>query len=171
MRGSRRLSIILVVILLVACTVDESGQPTLPAPITLTPPAAITVQGTCDENSTLERWLQTTSLALSDFIVTMNSTAAQERAGMSDSIYRLAALRDAVIAAAAPDCGIGVQERMVDAMNTVVTTLQGYFNGDLPNLGSTIGDASALLDRVIAEQNELIVRLETQINQQNNNGQ
>lgn len=169
---SRYLCLALVagVMLLAACTVDETIQPTLPPPITLAVPPEVTLLGNCEQTSALEQWLQTTSLALSDFITTMNSAAGQERAEMYDEILFLAALRDAAAAAKAPDCALDTQIRMVDGMNTAVTTFQGYFNGDLTDLGTMIGDVSGQLDRVIAAQNELIIRLESQFSQQQGGG-
>ncbi len=160
--------VLFLLILLSACTVDESSQSTPPPPMTLNPPPEITLSGTCDQANTLERWLQTTSFALNDFIATMNATAGQERAEMYGNILKLAALRDSTAVAAVPDCALNTQLRMVDAMNIAVGTFQGYFNGDLASLGTIIGDVSAQLDQTIAEQEGLIVRLEGQFTQQNN---
>lgn len=163
-----RWCVLFLLILLAACTVDESSQFTPPPPMTLNPPPEITLSGTCDQASTLEGWLQTTSFALNDFIATMNTTAGQERAEMYGNILKLAALRDSTAVAAVPDCALNTQLRMVDAMNMAVATFQGYFNGDLASLGNTIGDVSAQLDQAIAEQEGLIVRLEGQFAEQNN---
>jgi hypothetical protein len=167
MKMVSRCLIAFLLVLLAACTVDETSQSTPPPPITLEPPPEITLSGTCDETSALEGWLQTTSFALSSFITTMNTTAGQERAAMYENIQALAALRDSSAAAVVPDCAVGTQLRMVDAMNRAVAAFQSFFNGDQDGLGSTIGDVSAQLDQIIAEQSELIARLESQFNQQN----
>lgn len=149
-------------LLLAACALGDVANPTPIPPITLAPPPTITFQGSCDATPELDRWLQTTFFLAGDFLTEMNNVAALERAQIFDGVLRLAAIRNQVSLTPTPDCAQAVQELLSAAMNTAVDTLQGYVNGDIQELGSTIADVSNQIEVVQAMQQELMARLEAQ---------
>lgn len=162
----KRRYLLLLPLLLAACALGDTPNPTSAPPITLAPPPTLTFSGNCESTPELDNWLQTTNFLVSDFLTLINDTAALERGQMYESVLRLAALRDQASLTATPDCAQVVQELLNAAMNVAVDTFQAYVNGESPDLGKTVADVSNQLETVMAMQQELIARLETQYQQQ-----
>jgi hypothetical protein len=153
-------------LMLVACALGDVSSATSQPPITLAPPPALVLSGNCDDTKALEFWLQVTSQLVSDFQTQMNAAAAKPKIEMYTDVLNLAAIRDAAFAAPTPDCAQEAELTLSDAMSQAVSRLQAYFNGDVPDLGNIVTDANTKLDTVIAQQTELLNRLNAQFQQQ-----
>jgi len=152
--------------IITACALGDVSNATPPPPITLAPPPALNLVGTCDETKTLENWLQVTSELRASFQTQMNATAAKSKAEMYADVLELAALRDSSFEVATPDCAAETGIKLSDAMSQTVTAFQMYVNGDTPDLGNTIADMNGQIDQIAAMQNDLIDRMNTQFQQQ-----
>ncbi|NWG16585.1 MAG: hypothetical protein HXY41_08120 [Chloroflexi bacterium] len=154
---------LLLPLLLAACAIGDTGNPTPAPPVTLMPPSEITFQGSCTATRELEMWLQVTTRLATDFLAAMNNAAAMNRADMREAVFTMAALRDSAHQATTPDCAVDAEILLSDAMNKAVLAFQAVVNGDRPDLGNTVAEVNDQIEQVIAIQNELILRMETQI--------
>lgn len=150
-------------LLLAACAIGDAGNPTPAPPVTLIPPPEITFRGNCAATRELEMWLQVSTRLATDFLATMNNAAAQNRAEMREAVFTMAALRDSAHQTTTPDCAVDAEILLSDAMNKAILAFQAFVNGDRPDLGNTVAEVNDQIEQVIAIQNELILRMETQI--------
>jgi hypothetical protein len=157
---------ILVACITTGCALGEVSNVTPLPPITLAPPPALKLVGTCDDTKTLETWLQTTSELRINFQTLMNTAAAKDKVSMYEDVINLAALRDLAFAAEIPDCAAEAGIKLSDIMSQTVTAFQSFVNGDTPDLGNTITEVNAQIDAITAAQNELISRMDAQFQQQ-----
>ncbi len=157
--------IILLPLLLAACAMGDVNNATPLPPITLMPPSEITFQGDCNVTPVLEAWLQLSTRMAGEYLELFNEVVAKTKADMYDAVFTLAALRDTVYKMVTPDCAVDAQIILSDAMNTGVTALQAYVNGDRTDLGSAVTEVTDRIEQAIVIQNELILRMETQIRQ------
>ncbi len=152
-------------LLLAGCAIGETSTPTPPPPVTIVPPPEITFQGDCNVTHDLEMWLQVSTQLRDDFLTAMNETAAKSKNEMRDGILMMAAVRDAAHKIVTPDCAADVETTLSDTMNEAVSVFQAYFNDDRPDLGNTVATVTQRFEQITALQNELVVRMETQIQQ------
>jgi hypothetical protein len=148
------------------CAIGEVSNATSLPPITLAPPPALRLVGTCDDTKTLETWLQTTNDLRINFQTLMNTAAAKDKAAMYGDVINLAALRDSTFTVETPDCAAETGIKLSDTMSQAVTAFQSFANGDTPDLGNTITEVNMQIDAVAAAQFELISRMEAQFQQQ-----
>jgi len=152
--------------ILTACALGDVSNATPLPPITLAPPPALNLVGTCDDTKTLENWLQVSTTLRDNFQTQMNAAAAKSKAEMSVDIPGLAALRDSSFEAATPDCAAEAGIKLSDTMSQAVTAFQRYVNGETPDLGNTVVDINGQIDQISVMQNDLIERMNTQFQQQ-----
>ncbi len=152
--------------LMAGCALGEVSIATSLPPITLAPPPALQLVGTCEDTKTLETWLQITSELLTNFQILMNTAAVKNQAEIYGDVLNLAALRDSALSVETPDCAAETGIKLGDTMSQVVTVFQLFANGDAPDLGNTIPDINAQLDAIAAVQIELISRMDSQFQQQ-----
>ena len=153
--------------LLSACALGDVVVNTTPLPpITLAPPPALNLVGSCDDTKALETWLQVSTELRENFQTQMNAAAAKNKNDMYADIVNMAALRDSSFGVATPDCAADAGMKLSDAMNQAVTAFQSYFNGDAPDLGNSVVNINNQLDSVQAAQIELIKQMDTQFQQQ-----
>lgn len=152
-------------LLLAACAIGDTGAATPAPPITMIPPPEMTFQGSCDTTRDLERWLQLTTRVAGSFLQVMNDAAVKNKAEMRDDLYTMAALRDSVHGAVTPDCAVDSEILLSDAMNRAVTTFQEYLNGQRADLGNLVAEINEQIERVMAVQTELTLRMDAQIQQ------
>lgn len=154
---------LLMALLVSACAVANIPDATDSPPITLEAPPTPVVGGNCEVSSDLEQWLQAVYYIRTDFSSTMNNAANQTRSQMYDEVLYLVELRNAVSARPAPDCAVNLQQALVATMQEIIETFQAYANGDLENLGNRVTEFNARLDQITAMQDQLVIRLEDQI--------
>jgi hypothetical protein len=151
--------------LLSACALGDVAETTPLPPITLAPPPALNLVGSCTDVKALETWLQVSSELRDSFQTQMNAAAAKDRTELYTDVLNLAALRDSSFSVATPDCASELGMKLSDAMSQAVTAFQTFVNGDAPNLGNTVVDINTLLDAVQVAQLELITQMMTQFEQ------
>lgn len=151
--------------LLSACALGDVVDTTPLPPLTLAPPPALNLVGSCDDTKTLETWLQVTSELRTNFQTQTNAAAAKPKNEMFSDVLNLAAMRDSSFSVETPDCAEETGMKLSDAMSQAVTALQTYVNGDVADLGNTVVEINALLDAVETEQAQLIERLNAQFQQ------
>jgi hypothetical protein len=149
-----------------ACALGDVANDTALPPMTLAPPPALNLVGTCDDTKTLETWLQITSELRTTFQTTMNMAAVKQMPEIYTDVINLAAMRDSAFAVATPDCASEVGIKLGDAMSQAVSSLQAFANGDAPDLGNVVTNINAQIDAVAVAQNELINRMDSQFQQQ-----
>lgn len=161
---SRHMKIMLLLpLLLAACAIGDVSSPTPVPPVTLMPPPEISFQGDCNVTPDLEMWLQITTQLRDDFLLAMNETAAKSKTEMHAGVLMMAAVRDAAYQVTTPDCTSEVELALSDTMTEAVNVFQAYVNGDRPDLGNAVAVATERFERIAALQQELELRLETQI--------
>ncbi len=165
-RASNKMFILVFPLVLAACALGEVSDSTPLPSITLAPPPAINLQGSCDDTKNLENWLQVTSQLTASFQTNMNEAATKSRNEVYDDVLDLAALRDSAFAVVTPDCAQEAELTLSDAMGQAVSAFQAFANGDAPDLGTTIVDVNNRLDQVISEQTSLLSRMNSQFQQQ-----
>jgi hypothetical protein len=148
------------------CALGEVSNATPLPPITLAPPPALRLAGTCDDTKILETWLQVTSELRTNFQTLMNIAAAKDKVAMYEDVINLAALRDAAFAAETPDCAAETGIKLSDTMSQAVLAFQLFANGDATDLGNTVTETNTQLDTIAAAQTELITRMDAQFQQQ-----
>jgi hypothetical protein len=161
-----RKAMILLALLLTACSIGEeqSSTPAAP-PLTLAAPPEITFQGDCNVTPELEQWLQITTRLAGDFYTLVNAAAALSREQVRDSIVQMSALRDALHQVVTPECAVDAEIILSDAMTQAVDAFQAYANGDRADLGNTVAEVTGKIEQAVAIQDELVVRLEAQFQQ------
>lgn len=159
----RRIILLMLPVMLAACALGDVSNPTPAPPLTLMPPPELRFEGDCNYTPSLEMWLQITTRLANDYLQLIKEAAVKNKAEMREAVLTLASLRDTTNQAVTPECAVDAQIILSDAMNTGVTTLQAYINGDRADLGSVVNDVTAQLEQAITIQNELILRMETQI--------
>jgi hypothetical protein len=147
------------------CALGEASKVTSLPPITLAPPPALRLVGTCDDTKTLETWLQVTTELRTSFQTLMNTAAAKEKVEMYGDVINLAALRDSAFAVETPDCAAETSIKLGDTMDQAVTAFQAFSNGDNADLGNTILEVNAQIDQIAAAQAKLISRMDDQFQQ------
>jgi hypothetical protein len=152
--------------ILAACALGDVADATTLPPITLAPPPALNLEGSCDDTKPLETWLQITSELRANFQTQMNAAAAKNKGGMYGDVITLAALRDSAFDVPTPDCAAEVGIKLSDIMSQAVVAFQMFVNGQTSELNSTITDLNGQLDEVTGLQDELVDRLNTQFQQQ-----
>jgi hypothetical protein len=157
---------ILLACITAGCALGEVSNVTPLPPITLAPPPALKLVGTCDDTKMLETWLQATSELRINFQTLMNTAAAKDKVAMYEDVINLAALRDSTFAVETPDCAAETGIKLSDSMSQAVTAFQSFTNGDTPDLGNTITEVNAQIDAIAAAQIELISLMEAQFQQQ-----
>ncbi|MEO8611872.1 MAG: hypothetical protein ABI690_28495 [Chloroflexota bacterium] len=147
-----------------ACALGDVTVNTTPLPpITLPPPPALNLVGSCDDTKALETWLQVSTELRENFQTQMNAAAAKSKNDMYGDIINLSALRDSGFGVATPDCAADAGMKLSDAMNLAVGAFQSFFNStDSSNLDSTVVDINYKLDSVQATQIELVKRMDSQ---------
>ncbi|MBI5669747.1 MAG: hypothetical protein HZC41_17255 [Chloroflexi bacterium] len=162
---SRILKLLAVLPLLAACALGDAGEATPAAPVTLLPPPEMTFRGSCDNTRDLELWLQITTRLASEFLQVMNDAAGRSKGEIREALSTMAALRDSTHQAVTPDCAVDSEILLGDAMNRAITAFQEYVNGARTDLGNTVAETNDQIEQVIAIQNELTLRLDTQLQQ------
>lgn len=156
-------------VIVTGCAINDSGGKPPEAPITLAPPVALVIEGTCDITGELESWLQVTVPVREQFQSRLNEAAAKNAADIHDDTLYLAGLLDTVARTHTPDCGAEVQRVLTTAMTGAVTALQAYFNHTLSgDLNSALADPQKGLSQATSIQNDLITRMKNQYQLENN---
>lgn len=157
--------IVLLAFMASGCAMGDVSNTTPLPPITLAPPPALKLVGTCDDTKTLETWLQVTTELRTNFQTLMNTAAVKEKVEVYGDVINLAALRDSAFAVETPDCAAETGIKLSDTMSQAVTAFQAFSNGDTSDLGNTIPEVNAQIDLVAAAQAELISRMDAQFQQ------
>jgi hypothetical protein len=119
--------------------------------------------GSCDDMESLEGWAQTAFFLTRDFTASLNTAGQAGRGEMTEHVLKMADLRNAMANKPTPDCAVEAQNQLLMVMNEAVDTFQAYHNGELANLGSAVSDYNARIDQARALQDELIIRLNQQL--------
>ncbi len=162
-----RTGLLVTPLLLAACAITDvttSGTP--PPPMTLSAPPNLNFTGTCDQTRNLEDWLQVTTQLVSDFQTKMNDTAGKNRGDAYQPTLQLVAMRDSAYGVATPDCAANIEVTLSNTMKQAVDTLQSFVNGSITDISGAIAQANTQFDQITAQQNALIQRLQTQIQNQ-----
>lgn len=154
---------LLIVLVLAGCALADVPTENTPPALTVMAPSALVFTGNCETTRTLEGWLQITTRLLADFQTTLNEAAVRQPAEAYASAAQLIALRDAAHQAAAPDCAADAHRQMTAAMNDALALLQAYINGDQADISANLADVNARLDAAAAAQNDLLARLNLQL--------
>ena len=163
------LVLILLPIMLAACAINDSGTKLNVPPITLNAPAALVVEGNCNITGELEAWLQVTVPTREEFQSRLEEAAAKNAEDVRDDTLYLAGLRDTVAKTHTPDCGAEIQGVLVKAMVGGVEAIQAYFNHTLPSdLNTALAEPRKGLSQVTSIQNDLITRMKSQYQLENN---
>lgn len=158
---------LLLPIMLAACALgDVPNQVTAPPPLSIPPAPSLILEGSCDTTRDLELWLQITTGSLADFQTTMNAAAAKTGAQAYEDTITMAQIRDSASIVPTPDCANDAQLQLTDTMNKAVDAFQNYVNGQTSNISSTVAELNSQFDQVIAAQNDLLARMNTQIQSQ-----
>ena len=169
LRPTKLLFPILLTTVVTGCAINDAGGKPQDLPITLNPPAALVVEGTCDITGELEAWLQVTVPVREQFQSRLNEAAAKNAADIHDDTLFLAGLRDTVARTQTPDCGEEAQGVLTKAMTGAVEALQAYFNHTLSrDLNTALAEPQKGLSQVTAIQTELITRMKNQYQVENN---
>jgi hypothetical protein len=161
-----RRGIIIVPLLLAACAMTDVSNTTPPPALTLNAPPSLNFSGTCDQTKELEDWLQITTGLVTKFQTKMNEVAGMNRNDAYPPTLELVAMRDSSYSVMTPDCATDLELSLSDAMNRAVLALQEYVNGASSDISSAVAQANTQFDQITASQNELIQRLQTQIQTQ-----
>lgn len=157
------------VFVITSCAINDSGKKGASPPITLNPPVASIVDGTCNVTGKLEEWLQVTVPIREQFQSRLNEAAAKNAADVHDDTLYLAGLLDNVARTSTPDCGAEVQNVLTTAMSGAVAALQAYYNHTLSgDLNAALAEPQKGLGQAAAIQNELITRMKNQYQLENN---
>jgi hypothetical protein len=132
-------------------------------PLTIEPPPTLTFAGDCNVDRDLADWLEYSTFYAGEFVELVSAAAAKSAAEMYDDVALMGRMRADFSGVAAPDCAQAAQELMVGAMSRAVDGFQSFINRENSSLGSTVADTLGQFDRVIALQNELMSRLEAQL--------
>src|SRR5689334_9838275 len=109
-----------------ACALGDVVNTTPLPPITLAPPPALNLIGSCDDVKALETWLQVSTELRENFQTQMNEAAAKSKNDMYGDVANLADLRDSGFSVATPDCAADAGLKLSDAMNQAVAVFQTY---------------------------------------------
>jgi hypothetical protein len=143
------------ILLLAACALGDTSTPT--------PVPPLTFAGDCAYTPDLEIWLQVTTQLANDFLTQLNTSDMNDRSAARETVIRLAEMRTAAHQIQTPDCASDVQITLSDAMNRAVVAFQAFANGENTSLDSAVAQARGQIEQVIAQQNDLIARLESQL--------
>jgi len=163
-RGLFLLVLIFSAFVLAACAVGDVPA-TPPPPLTIEPPPTPVSEGTCEESSILETWLQKTTFAKNDFLNLMDAAASQGRADMVDEVMGMIDKRLAVSQTTVPDCATEPHLILLDAMNKAIEAFQKFVNGDAENLGNIVEDTKKRYETLDIYMVELSDRLDLQYQQ------
>jgi hypothetical protein len=156
-------------LIITGCAINDSGNKPAAPPITLKPPAALVVEGTCEVTSKLEEWLQVTVPIREQFQSRLNEAAAKNASDIHDDTLYLAGLLDNVARTSTPDCGAEAQNVLTTAMSGAVAALQAYYNHTLSGDPNTaLAEPQKGLSQAADIQNELITRMKNQYQLENN---
>lgn len=153
--------IALSLLMLTACAIGDAPVGT-PVPITLEPPPPTVFAGDCSQTQGLDTWAQASEFFVAEFMKSVNTAATQSREEMHDTVIYMSKVRDETSKVVTPDCAQDVQAMLINSMNKAVDNFQAFANGDVASLGNIVAEIIGELDRVVARQNELKARLETQ---------
>lgn len=139
---------------------DDTSQP-----LVLTPPGDLTQDGICEDTVLLEDWLQSTEFYQMSYIDLLQNAPGQSRtelypqvANLNDELVNYAAMP-------APDCAAEVQAAILTVMQTTLTNLQAYVNGDREDLGLIIEQAQTQFSASRPGFDLLILQMEQQYRQ------
>jgi hypothetical protein len=149
-----------------ACAIADIPAPTESPPLTLLPPATTIFAGNCNNTSDLEHWAQSAAFLTQDFVRIMGTAAEQSRGEIYDDVIQMAELRDLMSESQTPDCAVEAQTRLLGVMNAATEAFQSFANGDLDNIADAVVDLNARFAEATALQDELIVRLDNQVEAQ-----
>jgi hypothetical protein len=149
--------------LVTACALQEAPPSTPLPPLTLLPPPALVLAGSCQVNRDLADWLQYATFYAEEYVRLVSAAAAKAPADMYDDVILLGQMRDDFSQVKTPDCAEPAQRLIVAAMTRAVEGFQAVINGDSSSLGSTVADVLAQFDQVALIQAELTARLEAQL--------
>jgi hypothetical protein len=160
-------SLLLVTLLLLAgCGTPPAptATPTVPPPVTLTPPTGPVYVSGCT-TADLETWTEATYFLLRDFVGLMTEAEAQSPTEVRAILPRMAQLRDAVLAIPAPEaCATEAHTLLTGMLEAVLQILQRYANGETIDLAAEM----APINTVLGDVQNLQAALEEQLNAQRN---
>lgn len=157
-------------ILLVACALQEPLPATLPPPLTIAPPPALTIAGSCDENRALADWLQFSIDYADQFATLVAETATKAVDKMADDVVLMGRMRDIIAGLPTPECAEPAQRMMMATMARAIGRFLAYINRESDSLGNMVAETLGQLDQIGVIHDDLMVRLETQLEAQNAGG-
>jgi hypothetical protein len=162
----RKLIYSLIPITLVGCALNDVPSGTIPAPVTVQAPPALTFQGDCTRTKTLELWLEVTTQLVDQFQSTMNEAITKGRTAIYADVQQLIALRDAAYTAPAPDCTADTHLILTDTMNNAVIAFQNYYNQTQPDINATLVMSNSQFDSIRDSQKVLTQQMTLQFQNQ-----
>ncbi|MBZ0279686.1 MAG: hypothetical protein K8L97_03020 [Anaerolineae bacterium] len=167
MMRQRGIWLLVLPILLAACAIgDVPNQVTAPPQLTIPAAPTLNLAGNCNNTRELEMWLQITTQLVSDFQTTMNTAAAKTASNAYEDVLRLSKLRESAYQVAAPDCAADAQVQLTDTMSKAVDAFQAYVNGQSTSVATIITELNGQFDQVITVQDDLLARMNAQIQTQ-----
>jgi len=167
--SKRRTAIIgMISLSLAACAVNDVNT-SPPPPLTLQPAATIINSGNCVVTGELERWLQITVQAQTQFKAKTEEASVKNRRDIYNDVLELANLRDVVLKTPTPDCGQEVQALLTGTMQQIIEIFQVYYNDQTANLDG-LGEQIQTLNQVTVFHSNLIAIMEAQYQIQNQSG-
>lgn len=116
-------------LVLMGCAVTE--RPAIDrSPLTLAAPPTVQYLGTCEDERTLEQWMQPVTFHQREFLSTLLTLPGSARHDAYPRVERLAQLRDRLSAVPVPDCAATTHEAFVLVMSSIVDDMQRYINGE-----------------------------------------
>jgi hypothetical protein len=159
----RRSLLVVPMILLSACALQEAPAPTLPPPLTLAAPPPIILEGNCDNNQNLADWLQFSTYYVGEFTGLVTLTATKDPSEMYDDVVMMSRIQDVVGRTPAPDCAEAAHRILMRAIEQAITDFQAIANHEKAGLGNIVAETLGQFDQVAVVQEELTQRLETQL--------
>lgn len=148
---------------LMACGVSDEPELDLP-PLDLPEPATPVFSGSCDDNSILEAWLQTTHFQQRDFVTLMEGSVGEDHDSqvLYQNIEEMGLYRNRISDEPAPDCTESVHIELLRIMQSVLDQFQAYVNGDDIDLVVAVETARIEFNALLPQQTELFNRLDSQ---------
>lgn len=165
---SKLLYVLLLPVILAACAINDATTRSTEIPITLNAPPTTIYAGNCEITGELEEWLQVTTRTRQDFQLRLDEAIAKNANDVHDDTLYLAALRDTVAATITPDCGVEVQNILIQAMSEAVSVMQMYFNRTLNgDISEALKESQSGMDQATVLQNQLLMRMKSQYDLEN----
>jgi hypothetical protein len=151
-------SVILVFVLALAACRSQPVEPLL-----INPPPEPIVEGTCDEVTTLERWLQIVVFQVPEFTDLLNRANNMERRGLREQVIILDDIRQYLVGFPAPDCAADTQAALYVAMTGTVEELTAYINQERDDIQTIVIDNQIRFRTVQDGLDALIERMEADL--------